>query len=236
MNIRNVTPIPNSGYNFNIPDNIENTPEFSIPKIGEQPAGRPAIQIGNDPDAVSVMESMTGKAAANEPSYSVTEEEAEYFKEKYGENYDEDKVCELYEELEKKGVTDPNYFTYASGYMWVMPLDGLKVRGFLGIPGYDPYNLGRYCGNGGINFTGDKVFIKDVSRTDENAYKYEWESFKKQYDREVNTWADALQESIDFEYYLKNNKNDGDYLLQQHFNNVIANLEKTKNVIFQIFG
>ncbi len=232
MNISVNTAAISSQANYTAKKAEENVIPFIITETSA--AKRPAIRVKNDADAVSVMEQMTGKAAANEPSCSVTDEEAEYFREKYGETYDEDKVCELYDELEKKGITDPNYFSYASGYIWVMPLDGLKVRGFMGIPGYDPYNLGRYCGNGGINFTGDKVFIKDVSRTDENAYKYEWEKFKSEYDNEILTWSDKLQESIDFERYLKDTGRKR-YPSEESFNKWIEGLKKTKDVIERIF-
>ncbi len=52
----------------------------------------------------------------------------------------------------------------------------------------------------------------------------------------VQHTAKKPQKSIDFERFLKGSGNSEDRLLQLHFDSVIEGLEKTKNVIFQIFG
>lgn len=194
-------------------------PIFTIP--GDAKRARDTIVIKNtaDVDPVSAMESMTGKISMPEPSYSVTDEEAEYFREKYGDIYDESAVGKLYCELAEKGIT---FFGTGSDY-------GLIER----------WNKERGSCTGE---TGEKVYIKDICRTssDDNPYRREWEDFKAKCDLEIVSWKDALEESIEFERYLKEAAKkslDGKHYPDQwHFDNVLENLEKTKEVIFKIFG
>ncbi|MDE6745740.1 MAG: hypothetical protein K2J72_03770, partial [Oscillospiraceae bacterium] len=82
MNVQTVT-APAKNPHINYPEKISpDTPAFTIPWSTEQTTDTTAVQNAPAVDPVSAMESMTGKAAANEPSYSVTDEEAEYFREK----------------------------------------------------------------------------------------------------------------------------------------------------------
>ncbi|MDE5742581.1 MAG: hypothetical protein K2H90_09055 [Oscillospiraceae bacterium] len=157
------------------------------------------------------------------PRYNITDEEADYFLEKYGEKYNEEMAAELYYELADKGAISENDAGNASGT--------LKVRRVYGFTGITCGGVGR--AHVDLN---EGVIVKDVSRTDKDSpYKSLWESFKKKYDRDIDTWEDALQENIDFERYLKE-VNGGDYLLQQHYDGVIEGLERTKDVITRIFG
>lgn len=157
------------------------------------------------------------------PRYNITDEEADYFLEKYGEKYNEEMAAELYYELADKGAISENDVGNASGT--------LKVRRVYGFTGITCGGVGR--AHVDLN---EGVIVKDVSRTDKDSpYKNLWESFKKKYDRDIDTWEDALQENIDFERYLKE-VNGGDYLLQQHYDGVIEGLERTKDVITRIFG
>ena len=209
-------------------------PAFFIPEADEPNINRYAFENGNFVDAVSAMEAMTGKVAANEPSYSVTDEEAEYFREKYGENYDDDIVHELYYELAGKGIISTNDASRSSGVIAMIPLSAFKSITYFGsyLPGHEKINRN-------VNFadlTDDVVYIKDISRTDKDSpYKILWDHFKKTYDREINTWKDALQETIDFERYVKENRKTADYVFQRHSDKVIESLEKTKDVIWKIF-
>lgn len=209
-------------------------PEFVIPPIGERQTDSPAVSNDNAVDPVSAMESMTGKAAANEPSYSVTDEEAEYFRQKYGDTYDENTAGELYYELADKGIISINDASSSSGTTAMIPLSAVKRIVYFGtyLPGRENMSPLRSFSD----LTDDVVYIKDISRKDKDAYKYEWERFKSEYDREIVSWKDAVQESIDFERYLKDNSDGRNLPSQWHFDNVIENLEKTKEVIFQIFG
>lgn len=159
-----------------------------------------------------------------EPCYNITDEEAEYFLEKYGEKYDEERAAELYYELAEKGVISENDAGNASGT--------LKVRRVYGFTGITYGGVGRAHVN-----LDESVVVKDVSRTDKNSpYKILWDNFIKTYDREIDTWEDALQETIDFERYVKDDVSHRDYVSQQHYSKVIENLEKTKDIISKIFG
>lgn len=161
--------------------------------------------------------------AKYEPCYNITDEEAAYFLEKYGEKYNEETAADLYYELADKGAISENDAGNASGTLKVR-----RVYGFTGI---------TYGGVGKAHVDlSEGVIVKDVSRTDNaSPYKSLWESFKKEYDRDIDTWEDALQENIDFERYLKEARS-GDYLLQQHYDDVIAGLERTKDIVVRIFG
>lgn len=164
--------------------------------------------------------------------YNITDEEADYFLEKYGEKYNEDTAAKLYYELADKGIISRNDAGSASGVLEIIPIGSVKNFGthLNGCGNMSP--LGSFS-----SLNGDAVYVKDVSRTDkDSSYKPLWESFKKAYDRDIDTWEDALQENIDFERYVKENRNTADYVFQQHCDQVIEGLEKTKDVITRIFG
>lgn len=183
---------------------------------------------------IAVNEMDKARKESTEPSYTVTEEEAEYFREKYGEKYNEDTAYELYYELADKGIISINDAARSSGTSVAMPLSAFNSITYIG--GGDPYGLGKNL-NRDIGFVSDRVYIKDVSRTDKDSpYNVLWNSFKKSYDRKTDTWEDALQETIDFERYVKENKSNADYVFRHHREQVIEGLEKTKDVIMQIFG
>lgn len=184
--------------------------------------------------AVNKTDSVIKKPFISEPSYTITDEEAEYFREKYGEKYDEDTVAKLYYELSDKGIISRNDAFRASGVDEIKPLSSYRSITYIG--GGDPYGLGK-CLYRNYGFVSDKVYVKDVSRTDKNSpYKPLWESFRKAYRRNIDTWEDVLQENIDFERYVKENRKTADYVFQQHCDQVIEGLEKTKDVITRIFG
>lgn len=184
--------------------------------------------------AVSKADSFRKKFSVTEPSYTITDEEAEYFRQKYGEKYDEDTVADLYYELADKNIISRNDAGWGSNYGEARPLSSFKSITYIG--GGDPYGL-RNCLYRDYGFVSDKVHFKDVSRTDKDSpYKPLWESFKKTYHCDRNTWEDVLQENLDFERYIKENKSISDYEFQQHRAKVIEGLEKTKDVITRIFG
>lgn len=234
MNVQALTaPANNSNRKYSAKISLD-VPAFTIPRDTEQT--REKIIFQNDPDAdpVSAMESMTGKISAPEPSYSVTDEEAEYFREKYGDTYNEEKARELYYELADKGIISINDAARSSGTSVAMPLSTFNSITYFG--GGDPYGL-RNNLNRDIGFVSDRVYIKDVSRTDKDSpYKILWDNFKKTYDREINTWEDALKENIEFERYRKDRAEETGASAQWHFDKVLESLERTKGVIFRIFG
>lgn len=186
-------------------------------------------------EAVSKINEAEEEEEENEvPCYTIKDEEAEYFLEKYGEKYDEDKAGELYYELADKGIISRNDACEASGVLEIIPLSACGTMTYWGYG--SEYGLKQYL-NRDIDFAGDRAYVKDVSRTDKNSpYKKLWESFKKTYDREIDTWEDALQENIDFERYVRENKSDYGHLFRWHCDGVTEGLEKTKDVISRIFG
>lgn len=234
MNVQNVGTSANNFYG-NSPAKIsEAVPVFTVPWDVGRTREKVFIHNYRDVDPIGTMESMTGKISASKPSYSVTDEEAEYFREKYGDTYDENKAQELYRELADKGAISFNDACRGSNTVMVIPLSAVKNVVYFGthLPGREFMSpLGSFSALGC-----EAAYVKDVSRTDENAYKREWEAFKAQYNTEIVSWKDSLQESIDFERYLKKYSGKNDASTQWHFDNVIEGLEKTKNVIFQIFG
>ena len=234
----NITEISSGRYSVYAPKGNNSVPEFTIPQISVKQSEYSDVGYDNEVDPISVMESMTGKNVSSEFSYSVTDEETEYFREKYGENYDDNTAAELYDELAGKGIISMNDSSRSSGTIAMIPLSSIKKIIYFGsyLPGRENIKaIGSFSA-----LTDDVKYIKDVSRTDENAYKHEWESFKEKYDREVITWKDKLQESIDFERYLKeiakNSTSGKHYPSQWRFDDVIESLEKAKSVISRIFG
>lgn len=221
MTIGNVTSL-NNCYNTAVLKKDSNPQEFVIPQICEQQSESSNVGNDNVVDPLNAMEAMTGKIAVNTPSYTVTDDEAKYFREKYGDTYDDKTAHKLYYELADKGIISKNDASTSSGVLEILCVDGFSGK------------LNGGMGNAHLRVK-ERAFVNDVCRTDENAYKHEWDNFKEKYDRDINTWKDAVQESIDFEHYLKENKGDEDYQLQWYFNNVIESLEKTKGVIWQIF-
>lgn len=232
MNIGSVTSISNNSYNTAVSKKNSSAQGFFIPPFIEQPPAEVSSENNNEVDPLSAMEAMTGKTVAK-PSYAISEDEAEYFREKYEDTYSEEKVAELYYELADKGIISINDAARSSGTFVAMPLSAFNSITYFG--GGDPYGLRKEL-NRDIGFVSDRVYIKDVSRTDKDSpYKILWDNFKKTNDREINTWKDALQETIDYNRYIKENKSTTDYVFQQHRDQVLEGLEKTKDIILKIF-
>lgn len=234
MNIENMMSAANTRYNFAAPKKDSGVQKFVIPQISEhQPVGV-STENNNEVDPLSAMEAITGKISAAKPSYTISEDEAEYFREKYGDKYDGETAHELYYELADKGIISINDAARSSGTSVAMPLSAFNSITYFG--GGDPYGLGKEL-NRDIGFVSDRVYIKDASRTDKDSpYKILWDNFKKTYDREITTWKDSLQETVDFERYVKENKSNADHVFRQHRDKVIEGLERTKDVILKIFG
>lgn len=236
MTIGNVTSTSNNCYNTAVSKKDSNAQWFFIPQICEQQSESPDIVNNSDVDPLDAIEAMTGKKiSVTKPSYTVTEEEAEYFREKYGDTYSEETAAKLYYELADNGIVSRNDAGRASNTVEIIPLSAVKSITYFG--GGDPYGLRNFLNGGGSGSIAEKVYVKDVSRTDKNSpYRVLWNNFKKTYDRKINTWKDALQENIDFERYVKENRNTEDYVFQHHCTQVIEGLENTKDVILKIFG
>ncbi|MCM1024483.1 MAG: hypothetical protein NC395_10560 [Prevotella sp.] len=199
-----------------------NVPAFTIPWDNKTVSDTQSVQNGSGADPLSAMEVMTGRTSAGKPSYAVTDEEAEYFREKYGNAYSEEKAAELFYELADKGVISENDAGSSSGMLAIRCVEDFDGM-FFGGAGKVPLRVK------------ERVLVKDLSFTDENAYKKDWESFKEQRGGEILTWEDAVREKLDFLTYRMNNADSGSPD-RWNFENMVKNLEKTRDVIFQIFG
>lgn len=189
-------------------------------------------------DPLQAMEEMTGVSVSTDHANSLSDEDIKYFREKYGDMYNENTAGELYYDLADKGIISINDASSSSNTVAMIHLSAVKRVVYFGTHLIGRENMKPL--KSFSDLTDDVVYIKDISREDTDAYKYEWESFKEKYDRDINTWKDALQESIDFERYLKeiakNSASNKHYPSQWRFDNIIERLEKTKDVINQIFG
>ncbi len=193
---------------------------FSVPDISCEE--EQAVPAKKDIDVQEQMEIMTGASATpKEPSYTLTDEEAEYYRKTYGEDYDEEKSKHLYDQLAKDGVISRNDANTASGYYLIGSLE--------------------YIG-GGMYRTKEQYLVKNIMFTDDSkeSFKDEWNTFKSQYDREPVTYDDALQEQIDFRVWWKNyaldQPSDNPQPSQETLDKWIESLKRTRAVINQIYG
>ncbi len=238
MNIGNVTYVPNNSYSPAVSEVSGNAPKFTIPKTDEQKTKRPAVQ-NSGADAVSAMESMTNTAFVSEPSYTITDEEKEYFRDKYGEEYDEEKVGELYYELADKGIISETDAGEASGIGAVRLVD-LSHAVYRGLGNCSLVSL---VNDGAIKVrAGKRQYVEGTAFTDERAYKKEYDDFNSQYGKEINTWKDALQKHMDFLDYFRELSLKAADTSEKRYPSGIGfemwqeSLEKTKRVVEQIFG
>lgn len=154
------------------------------------------------------------------PSYTVTEEEAEYFREKYGEEYDEEKPCQLFYELAEKKVISYD--------------DAARASGFSRI--FSEYM--RQNGTWKEHFSNHNIY---------GCYNSYYERFMGHYDKEINTWQDVAQREYDYCQYLIDLDEellapDGCHYgpskeqMNVGFRKECESILKVKNVLTQIFG
>ena len=112
--------------------------------------------------AVNEMDKVRKETAGYVPSYTVTDEEAEYFREKYGEEYDEENPYQLFYELEEKKIISSDDAARASGVSRV----------------FSSYN----CGKGNIW----KEYYSDY-----NCFGSYYNRFINSYNKAISTWMDV---------------------------------------------
>ena len=77
--------------------------------------------------AVNEMDNARKETAGHSPSYTVTEEEAEYFREKYGEEFDEGNPYQLFYELASKNIISRDDAVRSSGIAHIITVcNGVK--------------------------------------------------------------------------------------------------------------
>ncbi len=236
MNVESISTAAGNLYGNYASKNVDSELKFSIPRADEQTEST-AIQ-NSDVDVVSTMESMTNKAFVSEPSYTITDEEREYFRDKYGEEYDKEKVGELYYELADKGIISETDAGEASGIGAVRLVDLSNVP-YMGLGNC---SLASRINSGALKVrAGKRQFVEGTAFTDERAYKKENDDFNSKYDKEVNTWEDALQKQMDFLEYFKEQSLKNTDSSEKRYPSGISfemwqeSLEKTKRIIKQIF-
>ena len=171
-------------------------------------------------------------------SYTVTDEQAEYFREKYGENYDEETLADLFYELADEGIIS---YDDASKSTCCGCIRRAEIIGYVDPPpGVEPakwtlLNLksGRFQEK-----PGEILYSKH-----RDILPYEYEDFKRDYNKDVVTWEDFIQEQRDFYEYMKNRDTAYDAERNLRPNNPLVGyderlegVERAADVIKQIFG
>lgn len=194
----------------------EATSGFSIDYIKIKQEYQSEEPSSVDVDAIAIMEQMTGISANHIPSYTVTQEEAEYFREKYGEEYDEEKPYQLFYELVEKKIISSDDAAGASGISRIFS-ETMRQQG-----------------------------TWKESYSDYNCYGSYYDRFMGSYDKEINTWQDVAERQYDFWQYMINLDEklvtpDGTYFqsskeqMNVRFDRQCERILKVKDVLTQIF-
>lgn len=195
MNVGNVTAMSKNYYKA-IASCSNKTSKFVIPQSGGQQSESRTAESKNVSDIIKAMESMTGKAAAkspvNAPSYTVTEEEAEYFREKYGEEFDEEKPYQIFYELAQKNIISTDDAGEASGYGCMCLLESSREI----MPWEDPVEA--------VNSGSVKLYVVKECYSNSSWLDRYYDKFQSNRHNEIKTWKDAAKEQYDFHSYLIN--------------------------------
>ena len=180
----------------------------------------------------------TASSKNQQPRYTLTDEEAEYFREKYGENYDKDSLADLFYELADEGIIsyDDAANSTCCGFVGIMEIVGYVPP----PPGVEP---GKWTQ---INLRSGRFQYKPhelLHAKNRDIFKKEYEEFKQDYDKDVVTWEDFIQEQRDFYEYLRNRDtlydvegNPRPNITGVSYDERLEGLERAAEVIKQIFG
>ena len=192
--------------------------------------------------------------AKKEYSYTVTEEQAEYFREKYGEDFDDETVGRLFDELHLKGIMSDKDSRYASGKSWAYTIGLFDEYGTNIMDGANSAGLpDKYSkiitkdkyGNTVVTFP-SKINYDDFQFYDDYEYKNAYKRFEYEYDKEVTTWKDYLEKRLAFVEYLRScdrskmsdflDDSGNLWLTDKMLDDMEDNIRKAAEVIDQIFG
>ena len=190
----------------------------------------------------------TASSKNQQPRYTLTDEEAEYFREKYGENYDEETIADFFYELFEKGIISLSDASEASGRSASRSVEIVGAP-----PGVDPVKwaaIPLWAADRGITpqewlaSRGVKLVSGELGYPkSRNILPYEYEDFKRDYNKDVVTWEDFIQEQRDFYEYMKNRDTAYDAERNPRPNNPLVGyderlegVERAAEVIKQIFG
>lgn len=163
-----------------------------------------------------------------DPSYTLTDEEAEYFREKYGENYDEKNLKDFFFELAEKGIIHEYDAMTATRMSYIRKVN---VVGYV-PPGADMWELWE---QGKVQLIAGKK-IWSTTR----AFERDYDIFKQSYNKDVITWEDYIQEQLDFVEYFKGcdviHVKDGTISNTLDWSERQSRIERTAEVLKQLFG
>ena len=183
--------------------------------------------------------------AKKEYSYTVTEEQAEYFREKYGEDFDDETVGKLFDELYRNGILSDKDSRYSSGKSWAYSLGVFTTK-------EEHDRMMQQCKRrideyGNIVVTLPfKINYDELQFYDDHEYKNAYNRFDYEYDKEVKTWEDYLEKRLAFVEYLRNcdrskmsdflDDSGNLWLTDKMLDEMEADIRKASDVIKQIFG
>ena len=200
-----------------------------VKECSSQMASAQAAGYTASSDAIRAVVAEDGTKFTINASYTVTEEEAEYFREKYGENYNEATVADLFYELAEKEIIshDDACRATCSGFICILS---------------NKYDLDWLAAtHTSVRLQDELVGVKyNGSR---NIFSKEYREFKRDYDNDVITWEDFIQEQRDFYEYMRNRDTIYDAEGKPRPNDPLVGyderlegLERAAEIIKQIFG
>lgn len=163
------------------------------------------------------------------PCYSITDAEAEYFLDKYGEKYNEENRFKLFAELASKNIISKDDAEIASRKNSI----GI-IRGGL-PPEFEKKMIAKY---GYCNCKIDVIWQNAVYGDSYDRYK------EQSNDTPINTWQDYVQDNYNYYKYIRDtddvlfdihgNAFTSEY--QKSFDDYCEKTLKVQNVLAQIFG
>lgn len=170
----------------------------------------------------------------DEPRYTITDEEADYFLEKYGEKYNDSEPFKLFDELAEKNIISQDDACAASR----------KNRGCI-VEGFPPPDIiDKLCAANGGHYTFYNLKF-DFNKSDyTNNGSSTYDEFRRSKNEPINTWQDYVQDNYDYYRYLMENYTTlrnfaGEpYVtdIDEVFSSRCAAAERVQNVLSQIFG
>lgn len=168
------------------------------------------------------------------PCYTIKDEEAEYFLEKYGEKYNDSEPFKLFDELASKNIISQDDACAAS-----RKNSGCTVEGF---PPPDIIDKLLAANGGHYTFYNLKFNFNKSDYTNNGSSTYD--EFRRSKNTPINTWQDYVQDNYDYYQYLMGNYTTlrnfaGEpYMtdIEEVFSSRCAAAERVQNVLSQIFG
>lgn len=180
---------------------------------------------------IAVNEMDKARKGSTEPSYTVTEDEAEYFREKYGEDYNYENRFKLFSELSEK-----NIISYEDSYVASRKNPIVRITGLLPPPEVMDRAIAKY-GYCKFKLNAPIPWIN-------SEYGNSYEKYKEQHNMSINTWQDYVQDNYNYYQYIRDThdllyNNDGSTFtseFKKSFDKYCEITLKVQEVLNQIFG